>query len=83
MQKNNKDISLVEALFSNQEEADTKLLLHAKHMLDSDARKLVLVRSPSGAVDIQDLFISTYQENPSRSESTLILAMVDPSSRFS
>ena len=45
MQKNNKDISQLEALCCNQEEADTKLLLHAKHMLDSDDRKLVLVRS--------------------------------------
>ena len=60
MQKNNKDISLVEALFTNREDADTKLLLHSKHVLDSDDRKLVLVRSPSGAVDIQVLFISTY-----------------------
>ena len=55
-------VSLVEALCSNQEEADTKLLLHAKHMLDSDDRKLVLVRSPSGDVDIQVLYISTFLE---------------------
>ena len=54
--------SLVEALCSNQEDADTKLLLHAKHVLDSDDRKLVLVRSPSGDVDIQVLFICTFLE---------------------
>ena len=53
-------VSLVEALCSNQEEADTKLLLHTEHVLDSDDRKLVLVRSPSGDVDIQVLFISTF-----------------------
>ena len=53
-------VSLVEALCSNQEEAHTKLLLHAKHVPDSDDRKLVLVRSPSGDVDIQVLFISTF-----------------------
>ena len=46
----------------NQEEADTKLLLHAKHVLDSDDRKLVLVRSPSGDTDIQVLLISTFLE---------------------
>ena len=54
--------SLVEALCSNQKEADTKLLLQAKHLLDSDDRKLVLVRFPSGDVDIQVLFISTLLE---------------------
>ena len=55
-------VSLVETLCSNQEEADTKLLLHTKHVLDSDDRKLVLVRSPSEDVDIQVLFISTFLE---------------------
>ena len=45
-------VSLVEVLCSNQEETDTKLLLHAKHVLDSDDRKLVLVRSPSRDVGI-------------------------------
>ena len=55
-------VSLVEALCSKQEEADTKLLLHAKHVPDSDERKLVLVRSPSGDVDTQLLFISTFLE---------------------
>ena len=54
--------SVVEALCSNQKEADTKLLLQAKHLLDSDDRKLVLMRSPSGDVDIQVLFISTLLE---------------------
>ena len=53
-------ISLVESLCSNQDEADTKLLLHTKHVLDNDDSKLVLVRSPSGDVDIQVLFISTF-----------------------
>ena len=53
-------VSLVESLCSNQEEADTELLLHTKHVLDNDDSKLVLVRSPSGDVDIQVLFISTF-----------------------
>ena len=53
-------VSLVESLCSNQEEADTKLLLHTKHVLDNDDSKLVLVTSPSGDVDIQVLFISTF-----------------------
>ena len=55
-------VNLVEALCSNQEEADTKLLLHTKHVLDNNDRKLVLVRSPSGDVDIQVLLISTFLE---------------------
>ena len=71
-------VNLVEALCRNQEEADTKLLLHPKHALDNNDRKLVLVRSPH-------LEMSTYKfylflpslRNPSRSESTLILAMVN------
>ena len=53
-------VSLVESLCSNQEEADTKLLLHTKHVLDIDDSKLVLVRSPSGDVDMQVSFISTF-----------------------
>ena len=55
-------VSLVEALCSNQEETDTKLLLHAKHLLDNDDRRLVLVRAPSGDVEIPGLFISTFLE---------------------
>ena len=55
-------VNLVEALCRNQEEADTKLLLHPKHALDNNDRKLVLVRSPSGDVDIQVLFVSTFFE---------------------
>ena len=53
-------VSLVESLCSNQEQADTKLLLHTKHVLDNADNKLVLVRSPSGDVDIQVLFISMF-----------------------
>ena len=84
-------VSLVEAL-CNQEEDDTKLLLHAKHVLDSDDRKLVLVRSPSGDVDIQVLFLhSTFFEESEqkriyidfgngRSRKTLHLNSVDMNS---
>ena len=55
-------VNLVEALCRNQEEADTKLLLHPKLALDNNDRKLVLVRSLSGDFDIQVLFISTLLE---------------------
>ena len=47
---------------SNQEEADTKLLLHCKHSFDSSGDKSVIVRSPSGDVDINILFLSLFAE---------------------
>ena len=60
------DINGVESvpeLCSNQEEADTKLLLHAKHSLDENPQRLVVIRSPSGDTDINILFISLFQTN--------------------
>ena len=56
-------ISEVEDLSSNQEEADTKLLLHAKHALNENPEQNIIVRSPSGDVDINILFIAIFQEN--------------------
>ena len=47
---------------SNQEEADTKLLLYCKHAFDSSGDKSVIVRSPSGDVDINILFLSLFTE---------------------
>ena len=45
------DVVVVEELSSNQEQADTKLLLHAKHALDDSDNVSVVVRLPSGDVD--------------------------------
>ena len=41
-------VESVDGLSSNQEEADTKLLLHAREFLENSTDALVLVRSPSG-----------------------------------
>ena len=46
---------------SNQEEADTKLLLHAREFLENSTDAVVLVRSPSGDIDINVLFINMFQ----------------------
>ena len=45
-------ISTEDRLVSNQEEADTKVLLHCLHSLTCNQEKNVIVRSPSGDVDI-------------------------------
>ena len=42
----------VDGVNSNQKEADTKLLLHARDVLESSIEAVVLVRSPSGDIDI-------------------------------
>ena len=44
------------------EEADTELLLHAKHTFNSTENQAVLVRSPSGVLDINVLFIALFPE---------------------
>ena len=56
-------VTEVKELSSNQEEADTKLLLHANHALNEDPNQLIVMRSPSGDFDINILFIATFQEN--------------------
>ena len=59
-------VAVVEQLSSNQEEADTKLLLHAAHSLSENADGSVVVRSPSGDVDINILFLSVFLQNPEK-----------------
>ena len=56
-------VEVINEQSSNQEEADTKLLLHAKHAKGMDQNRLVLVRSPSGDVDINVLFTSMFKED--------------------
>ena len=56
----NSDVVVVEELSSNQEQADTKLLLHAKHALDDSDNASVIVRSPSVDVDINVLFLDIF-----------------------
>ena len=55
-------VEVIGELSSNQEEAGTKLLLHAKHAKEMDQNRSVLVRSPSGDVDINVLFTSMFKE---------------------
>ena len=57
---------IIEELTSNQEELDRKLLLHAKHLLNSTENQAVLVRSLSGDVDIYVLFIALFPEKADR-----------------
>ena len=47
-------------LSSNQEEADTKLLLHANHVLHENQNQNVILRSPSGDVDINILCLAMF-----------------------
>ena len=47
-------------LSSNQEEADTKVLLHAKHVLHENIDQNVVLRSPSGDIDINILCIAMF-----------------------
>ena len=57
--------SLEPLLESNQKEPDTKLILHCVHSLTNIAEKNVIVRSPSGDVDVTVLMLSklvTYQD---------------------
>ena len=56
----------VAELSSNQEEADTKLLLHTKHAIDEYPDQRVVIRSPSRDVDIDILFIAIFQHKADR-----------------
>ena len=55
------DVVVVEELSGNQEEADTKLLLHVKHALDDSDNASVIVRSLSGDGDVLFLGMFTIQ----------------------
>ena len=45
---------------SNQEEADTKLLLHINHVLHENQNQNVFLRSPSGDLDINILCLAMF-----------------------
>ena len=47
-----------ESLVSNQEEADTKLVLHSVHALNESPRQKVIVRSSSGDTDVLVILLS-------------------------
>ena len=56
----------VPELSSNQEEADTKLCLHARHALNSTDRGTVIVRNNSGDLDINVIPIAKTTDTPER-----------------
>ena len=53
-------VNIVEELSSNQEEADTKLLLYTNHSLQHSPELQVVARSHSGDTDINVLFMSKF-----------------------
>ena len=57
-------VSIENELNSNQEEADTKVILHSKHAFDRSPEKTVIVRSPSGDIDIIILMIGMFIDHP-------------------
>ena len=59
-------ISTEDRLVSNQEEADTKVLLHCLLSLTCNQEKNVIVRSPSGDIDITVIMISKLLNNADR-----------------
>ena len=63
---NRDDVINVPELSSNQEEADTKLCLHARHALNSADRGTVIVRNHSGDVDINVILIAKTIDTPER-----------------
>ena len=54
----NQGVVTVEDLSSNQEEADTKVVLHASHAVNAQPNKTVIVRNYSGDVDITVIMLS-------------------------
>ena len=53
-------------LSSDQEEADTKVCLHAINVLNEDPNKSVIIRSHSGSVDINVLLTSLIIDSADR-----------------
>ena len=45
-------------LISNHDEGDTKVILHARYILNTNPNSLVTIRSPSGDTDVLVLIIS-------------------------
>ena len=54
------DVTEVAELSSNQEEADTKLLLHTNHALLENSNQKIILRSPSGDVDVNILCLAIF-----------------------
>ena len=63
----------VSELASNQEEADSKLLLHTKHSIHNNPDHKIVIRSPSGDIDINILFINIFTIIRTLSGLTMVL----------
>ena len=70
-------IAVMQKLSSNQEQANTKLLLHASHALSKDSTNTIVVRSPSGDVDIDILFVFMFEENSGKNRKILSVGSFD------
>ena len=55
-----------ESLTSNQEEADTKVILHTYQILKSNETSVIILRSPSGDTDIVVLTVALLYEFQNR-----------------
>ena len=53
----------VSELASNQEEGDSKLLLHTNHSIHNNPDHKIVIRPPSGDIDINILFINIFYNN--------------------
>ena len=60
------EADVIECLNSNLEGADTKLLLHYKHALEAELDMSIIIRSHSGDVDINILFVCMFQDESDR-----------------
>ena len=60
------EADVIECLNNNQEEAGTKLLLHAKHALEAEPDMCIIIRSHSEDVDINILFVCMFQGKSNR-----------------
>ena len=60
------NVNVVDCLSSNQEEADTKLLLHAKHALNAKQDKSIIVRSHSGGAGINVFFLAMFVDDSNK-----------------
>ena len=50
------------SLVSNQEEADTKVILHCHHILNESTDSIITLRSPSGDTDIIVIAVSLVKD---------------------
>ena len=59
-------VSSVDCLVSNQEEADTKVILHCRYALEEKDMNVIIIRSPSAVTDILIIAVSLLQEENHR-----------------